>query len=101
MVLLNLIKNAREALTAHTGDQARIALHAGKDARGRAWIEVADNGPGIDPNLLEEIFIPFFTTKPDGTGVGLSISRQILQMHGGDLRVSAQTTGGARFVLAF
>ncbi|HRI61935.1 MAG TPA: ATP-binding protein, partial [Saprospiraceae bacterium] len=62
---------------------------------------VEDNGPGIAPELLEEIFIPFFTTKPTGTGVGLSISRQIMQLHGGDVRVSSAAGGGARFVLEF
>ena len=79
----------------------RITLRAGADARGRAFIEVEDNGPGISAELLEEIFIPFFTTKPDGTGVGLSISRQIMQQHGGDLRVSSEPGRGTRFVLEF
>jgi len=112
MVLLNLVKNAREAfdkgeergvrgeerdtLTPHP---ARITLRAGADPKGRPFIEVEDNGPGIAPELLEEIFIPFFTTKPTGSGVGLSISRQIMQLHGGDLRVSSGAGGGARFVL--
>jgi len=50
---------------------------------------------------LDEIFIPFFTTKPTGTGVGLSISKQIMQLHGGDIRVSTSSSGGARFVLEF
>lgn len=107
MVLLNLVKNAREAMTNDTNEhrtsniEHRITLRAGADAKGRAFIEVEDNGPGIPPELLEEIFIPFFTTKPTGTGVGLSISRQIMQLHGGDIRVSSTVGGGARFVLEF
>lgn len=115
MVLLNLVKNAREAFQqtdnrptatldaaqAPSTKGARITLRAGADAKGRPFIEVEDNGPGIPTELLEEIFIPFFTTKPTGTGVGLSISKQIMQLHGGDIRVSTSTGGGARFVLEF
>lgn len=102
MVLLNLSKNAREALLQDTSDQEkRITLRAGADDKGRPFIEVEDNGPGIPPELLEEVFIPFFTTKPGGTGVGLSISRQIMQLHGGDIRVSSSVGVGTRFVLIF
>ena len=79
----------------------RITLRAGQDAKNHVFIEVEDNGPGIAEELLEEIFIPFFTTKPTGTGVGLSISKQIMQQHGGDIRVSSAPDGGARFVLEF
>lgn len=110
MVLLNLVKNAREAFHTNPSSnsvavnpvpQHRITLRAGADPRGRPFIEVEDNGPGIPTELLEEIFIPFFTTKPTGTGVGLSISKQIMQLHGGDIRVSTSAGGGARFVLEF
>jgi len=102
MVLLNLVKNAREAFGKKTGhEENRITLRAGTDAKNKAFIEVEDNGAGISPELLEEIFIPFFTTKPTGTGVGLSISRQILQLHGGDIRVGSAVGSGARFVLDF
>lgn len=102
MVLLNLVKNAREAFAKSTGpEEPRITLRAGADGKNKAFIEVEDNGSGISPELLEEIFIPFFTTKPTGTGVGLSISRQIMQLHGGDIRVGSSVGGGARFVLDF
>ena len=103
MVLLNLVKNAREAFQSVPGEESdqRITLRAGADHKGRACIEVEDNGPGIAPDLREEIFIPFFTTKVTGTGVGLSISKQIMQLHGGDIRVGTATGGGARFVLDF
>jgi signal transduction histidine kinase len=112
MVLLNLVKNAREALGKNgIGDDSsnvgsgeygpRITLRAGADSKGKVFIEVEDNGPGIAPELLEEVFIPFFTTKPTGTGVGLSISRQIMQLHGGDIRLSSVPGSGARFVLEF
>ncbi len=110
MVLLNLVKNAVEAMGAHAnqtplsaggGTPHRITLRAGADAKSRPFVEVEDNGPGIPPELLDEIFIPFFTTKPTGTGVGLSISKQIMQLHGGDVRVSTAVGSGARFVLEF
>lgn len=104
MVLLNLVKNAREALLSNQASPDRpkhIVLRAVSDGRLRPFIEVVDNGPGISAELLEEIFIPFFTTKPTGTGVGLSISKQIMQLHGGDIRVHSQVGEGARFVLLF
>lgn len=106
MVLLNLVKNAREAIASGNNSSSgssspRITLRAGADSKGHPFIEVEDNGPGIPPELLEEIFIPFFTTKSTGTGVGLSISRQIMQLHGGDIRVSSAAGSGARFVLEF
>ena len=103
MVLLNLIRNAREAFQSGVGEstEKRITLRAGADHRGRVFIEVEDNGPGVTADLREEIFIPFFTTKNTGTGVGLSISKQIMQLHGGDIRVSTATGGGTRFVLEF
>jgi Signal transduction histidine kinase involved in nitrogen fixation and metabolism regulation len=99
MILLNLLKNAREAFGSSAAPE--ILLRAGADGKGRPFIEVEDNGPGIPPELLDEIFIPFFTTKTEGTGVGLSISKQIMQLHGGDIRVSTSPSGGARFVLEF
>jgi signal transduction histidine kinase len=102
MVLINLVKDAKEALL---GDPAttkpRILLKMGTDAKGSPYIVVEDNGPGITPDLMQEIFIPFFTTKQTGTGVGLSISKQIMQLHGGDLRVSSVLGKGTQFVLGF
>ncbi|MCB0523980.1 MAG: ATP-binding protein [Saprospiraceae bacterium] len=105
MTLINLMKNGREAIVKANAERARkdwrITLRAGADSRGRPFIEVEDNGPGIPSDLLDEIFIPFFTTKQEGTGVGLSISRQIMQQHGGDLRVSSEVGRGTRFLLEF
>jgi two-component system, NtrC family, nitrogen regulation sensor histidine kinase NtrY len=103
MTLLNLIKNARESIENLPEKRVgQIILSAGIGSNGRPFIDVEDNGSGIETELLEEIFIPFFTTKSTGTGVGLSISRQIMQQHGGDLRlVSGGKLGGARFVLVF
>ncbi len=84
MVLINLVKNATEALKSNEATKEtgrRITLRAGADARGKAFIEVEDNGPGIPSELLDEVFIPFFTTKPTGTCVGLIISKQFIQLH--------------------
>lgn len=56
----------------------------------KVFISVTDNGPGITTELLDKIFIPFFTTKENGSGIGLSLSRQIIQMHGGSLKVDSK-----------
>ncbi|WP_373551043.1 PAS domain-containing sensor histidine kinase [Haliscomenobacter sp.] len=100
MVLINLIKNAVEILEGQAN--ARIDIRSSLDqTTQRATLEVSDNGPGIEPDKLEQIFIPFYTTKEDGTGVGLSLSRQILQLHGGVLGVDSQLGSGAKFSLVF
>jgi nitrogen fixation/metabolism regulation signal transduction histidine kinase len=101
MVLINLIKNAREAFTYPSTAIPTITLHALSNTKGNVQILVTDNGPGIEPELLDEIFIPFFTTKTTGTGVGLSISRQIMQLHGGDLSVSSAPGKGSIFIMGF
>jgi len=100
MVLINLIKNAVEILEGRPNARIEIKSSVDQTAQ-KAVLEVCDNGPGIEPNALEQIFIPFFTTKEDGTGVGLSLSRQILQMHSGVLSVESQLGHGARFSLIF
>lgn len=63
-------------------------------------IEITDNGPGIPHNLQEDIFIPFFTTKNRGSGIGLSLSRQIIRMHGGELQVYSQPYTETRFTIS-
>ena len=96
-VLLNLIQNARQAMPGG----GRIALRAWTEA-GRAWLAVADTGPGIPAADLERIFDPFFTTKPpgQGTGLGLSVSSSIIQRHGGELRVASAPGRGAEFIIS-
>lgn len=64
------------------------------------FIKITDNGSGIPSNLLEDIFIPFFTTKKDGTGIGLSLSRQIIRMHGGELSVKSQPFHETSFIIS-
>lgn len=98
-ILINLIRNALDA----TKDCAhpQIELSAGIDAEGKTFIQVKDNGTGIPADVQERIFIPFFTTKPAGSGIGLSISRQIMYMHKGSLTVISEEGKGSRFVLTF
>lgn len=64
-------------------------------------VQVEDNGPGIPEDVQEKIFVPFFTTKEDGSGIGLSLSRQIMRLHGGSLSVRSEEGEGAVFTLRF
>ena len=86
-VMLNLMKNAFYALRGRSN--ARIMLSVEHAPNGKVMIKVNDNGPGISPEIMNEIFVPFFTTKEEGSGIGLSVSRQIMRMHGGNLKVSS------------
>ena len=86
-VLLNLMKNAFYALRGR--EDAHIILSAEHGPTGKVLIRVRDNGPGIPPEIMNEIFVPFFTTKEEGSGIGLSVSRQIMRMHGGNLKSSS------------
>lgn len=88
--LLNLVKNSVQALA--DTDAPRIKL-SGKLDRGRVILGVFDNGPGIPENLLDQVFIPFFTTKRDGSGIGLSLTRQVMTAHGGDVVLETDTSG--------
>lgn len=95
-VLLNLIKNALQALEETAGGHIRVtALQTEKNLR----IDVSDNGPGIPGEIMEDIFVPFFTTKSTGTGIGLSLSRQIIRMHGGELLATSEPFTETRFTI--
>ncbi len=98
-VLINLLKNA---IYANEGrPSAKIMLKAYINKRGRVVIEVTDNGPGILPDVLDKIFIPFFTTKTTGSGIGLSLSKQIMRMHGGNISVTSIPEEETKFTLTF
>jgi two-component system, NtrC family, nitrogen regulation sensor histidine kinase NtrY len=99
MVLINLIKNAKEALSGHS--EPKIELRARIDSEQHTIIEVKDNGPGIIPEAMERIFIPFYTTKRNGSGIGLALSRQIMQMHNGNLIVKSEPNIYTIFTLMF
>jgi nitrogen fixation/metabolism regulation signal transduction histidine kinase len=96
--LINLVKNAFEAVAGRA--DPRVTLAAALDARGRVAVTVADNGPGLPPGEAERIFVPFFTTKPAGSGIGLSLVRQIMVAHGGAVEPVPCGTG-ATFRLTF
>lgn len=98
-VLINLLTNAEQALEAR--DRPAVALSARLNRRGHVLIEVADNGPGIPAEMAKKIFVPFFTTRRGGTGVGLALTRQIIAAHGGSITAAASALGGARFTLIF
>jgi two-component system nitrogen regulation sensor histidine kinase NtrY len=98
-VLINLALNAIQAVEDQT--EARIELRAYVDRRSQPVIQVEDNGPGIPPDVQEKIFVPFFTTKEDGSGIGLSLSRQIMRLHGGSISVRSTPDGGTTFTLRF
>jgi two-component system nitrogen regulation sensor histidine kinase NtrY len=97
--LINLVRNAIEALRETT--EGRIVLSAQRDPDGRVAIAVTDNGPGIAPDQREKIFVPFFTTKRQGSGVGLTLVRQIATAHSASVDVSDTPGGGATVSLRF
>jgi C4-dicarboxylate-specific signal transduction histidine kinase len=95
-VALNLILNAVEAVGAMEAGARQLSIST-EQARTGALVAVRDWGPGIDPNRLELVFKPFYTTKPSGTGMGLSICRSIIDAHGGRLWAEANQPRGAVF----
>jgi signal transduction histidine kinase len=98
-VLLNLVKNSLEANENNHGGKIQIVAYV--DNINRPEICVIDNGPGISEENLEKIFVPFFTTRPKGSGIGLSISRQIMKVHGGNLNVRSIPGKETVFCLSF
>ncbi len=97
--LVNLLQNAIEA-TANTG-MPQATLNASLTRAGRLRIEVADNGTGVADEVAAQIFTPFFTTKSQGSGIGLALVRQLIHRNGGTVRYARPVAGGARFVLTF
>ncbi len=98
-VLINLLKNAIQAL--EETENPTIELKAFTDSYGKINIQMIDNGQGILPEVLDKIFVPFFTTKPKGSGIGLSLSRQILRLHGGTLTAHSEPDIKTVFTLKF
>jgi CheY-like chemotaxis protein len=104
---MNLLVNAQQALASSSGAR-RVCVQTGIEQRRdtrepRVWLRVADNGPGIAPELRARVFEPYFTTKPEGigTGLGLAVSRSLAREHGGDLVLENESTqGGASFRLS-
>ncbi|MDH3885870.1 MAG: ATP-binding protein [Desulfobacterales bacterium] len=98
-VLINLCKNSVEAVSGIL--HPKIKLKAGTDGLGNSVVKVIDNGKGIAEDVAERIFIPFFTTKPEGSGIGLSLSRQIIRLHKGTIGVTSTPNEKTVFKLRF
>ena len=97
-VVVNLLKNATEALADFEGER-KITIHSTIDAEERIQIEITNNGSAIPAEVAENIFTPFFTTKADGSGIGLAVSRQIIRLHGGTLRLKHNEAGRVTFAV--
>jgi len=97
-VLINLIKNAREAIENKENGLVQIEV---KVINQRTSVVIGDNGPGIVAEAQQKIFMPFYSTKNRGSGIGLSLSKQIMQLHGGDILLESQIGKGAKFMLVF
>jgi signal transduction histidine kinase len=97
-VLINLVKNSFIALKDREDGIIRLAASLGKNL---IQIEVRDNGYGIDPEIMDKIFIPFFTTRENGTGIGLSYIRQVMHLHGGAISVRSVPLQETVFELSF
>lgn len=102
-VLINLLKNAIQAMGEnHEFNKSNeIKIAASIDSESRVLIKIEDNGSGIDEEALKKVFIPFFTTKKSGSGIGLSLSKQIMRKHSGSISVSSVMDQGTEFVLTF
>jgi signal transduction histidine kinase len=97
-VLINLITNAKHALKGVENPRITLKTYFRESEK---VIEVTDNGMGIDESKIDQIFIPFFSTKEQGSGIGLSLSKQIMKKHKGDLTVKSESGQGASFFLVF
>lgn len=97
-VLINLLKNAKEALQETPNASLELLAHYHDNS---VKVEVMDNGPGIIKEAIENIFVPFYTTKRTGSGIGLSLSRQIMQVHGGSITVVSEPEVKTVFTLRF
>jgi signal transduction histidine kinase len=98
-VLINLIVNAIEAVKEQ--QESNIILSASHTPNNKTVIKVADNGTGMPEELLDQIFIPFFSTKKTGSGIGLSLCKQIMMLHKGNIHVQSKVGEGTAFSLQF
>ena len=98
-VLINLVRNAMDALAQI--DQPEIRLVGRRDRRGRVVIEVQDNGDGIPESMRDRVFVPYFSTRSGGSGVGLALTRQVMIAHGGSVTIADAEPNGTRIGLVF
>lgn len=99
-VLLNLLINAMEAFDPESVLPGAITIKTARGSSGRVIISVSDTGTGIDPEISHRLFVPFFTTKPQGLGLGLSISKRIIEAHGGTLTIGADVPHGTTMTIS-
>jgi two-component system nitrogen regulation sensor histidine kinase NtrY len=99
-VFINVVKNSIEAFGKCNEDDF-ISLSGGRDLNGRVVLTIKDNGPGMDADTLEKIFVPFFTTKETGSGIGLSLSRQIIRIHNGNITCDSTPGEGTTVTMLF
>lgn len=97
--LVNLLKNAAEASAGQAAPEVRVSARLARG--GRLHIAVSDNGPGVQDDLIADIFTPFFSTREKGSGIGLAMVRQLVHRNGGAVRYARPVGGGARFVITF
>lgn len=97
-VLINLLRNAEQAVLQQVN--ARIEVTATGEESGQVTLQIADNGPGIAAANYKAIFLPFYTTKTGGAGIGLALARQVVSAHGGYIHVGRAALGGALFTLS-
>jgi two-component system, LuxR family, sensor kinase FixL len=97
--MINLIVNAIEAMSGVSGRPRELTIVSGADDANDMFVEVRDTGPGLDPEQRDRLFQSFYTTKPDGIGMGLAISRSIAEAHGGRLSAAPNNPCGAVFRL--
>ena len=98
-VFINLLKNAREACGRQSDKDIRVEVII--SPAGNKLLTVSDNGEGILPDVLDKIFVPFFTTKTSGSGIGLSLCKQIMTLHEGSINVKSESGKGSKFILTF
>jgi len=99
-VVINLVGNALDALAQGGVDGPRLEIAAGENLAGsEVWLRIRDNGPGIDPETRRKVFDPFFSTKEKGTGLGLALSKKVVDAHGGTLEVDSTSETGTEFLL--
>jgi len=96
-VVLNLVKNGIEAMSGVQDRALQLRIRSARHEPNQIVVDVADSGAGIDPQVIGKIFEPFYTTKLQGTGMGLAISRSIIEAHGGRLWAEPNTPRGATF----
>jgi len=101
-VIINLVGNALDALEQADTPRPRIEVAAGENLAGtEVWMRIRDNGPGIEPAAAQKVFNPFYTSKPGGTGLGLALSKKVVDAHGGSIELQSTPGAGSEFLLTF